>query len=237
MNSLHLASRIIAMINRAMAHLSALDKDWHALVQEVGACNLNNHEKREPYEALVRAVAYQQLHPKAGDAILERTLNLFDDQFPSPQALLATENLLLSACGFSARKVETIKGIATARLAGVVPDLQTALSMDNETLIAQLTTIKGIGRWTVEMMLIFSLGRLDVLPVDDFGVCDGYRRLKNLLTVPKPKEMHAIGLAWQPYRSIAAWYLWRVPKTPIKTPTKTEVKGLKPTITIANTIA
>lgn len=219
------------MLKQAAAHLSAIDNDWQRLIQAVGPCTLTLDERREPYQALVRAVAYQQLHPKAGDAILARLIALFDGQFPAPQALIDTDNALLAGCGFSARKVETLKGIASARLAGVVPDLETALHMDNETLIAQLITLKGIGRWTVEMMLIFALGRLDVLPVDDFGVCDGFRRLKNLLHVPKPKEMQSIGLAWQPYRSVAAWYLWRVPKISV------QLKGQPAHPVIANLVA
>lgn len=200
------------MLQQAEHFLSAIDEDWRLLIQQVGPCTLESKTQQSPYQALVRAVAYQQLHPKAGDAILGRLLDMFDQQFPSPQALLESDTLLLRACGFSARKIETIKIIAEAKLAGEVPDLPTAQSMDNEALIAQLVKLKGIGRWTVEMMLIFTLARLDVLPVDDFGVCDGYRRLKKLMHAPKAKDMHTIGLAWQPYRSIAAWYLWRVPK-------------------------
>lgn len=201
-----------AMTTQAISHLKAADPDMARLIDTVGECTWQPHEQRDPYEALVRAVAYQQLHPKAGDAILARLIDLFGGAFPSADALEAADAASLRVCGFSARKIETIQGIARACLAGDVPDLAAAQNMSDEALITQLTKLKGIGRWTVEMMLIFTLGREDVLPVDDFGVCDGYRRLKGLISVPKPKEMHAIGLAWQPYRTYAAWYLWRVPK-------------------------
>lgn len=201
-----------AMMIQAITHLKAVDPDLARLIDTVGECTWQPHAQREPYEALVRAVAYQQLHPKAGDAILARMLDLFGGVFPNADTLVAADVAALRVCGFSARKIETIQGIARARLAGEVPDLATAQRMSDDALIAQLIKLKGIGRWTVEMMLIFTLGREDILPVDDFGVCDGYRRLKGLITVPKPKEMYQIGLAWQPYRTYAAWYLWRVPK-------------------------
>jgi len=192
--------------------LSQVDNDWARLIATVGPCLLDIALEQDPYESLVRAVAYQQLHGKAAEAITKRMLALYADQFPSPAQLVATEFDQLRACGFSARKIETIQGIASAALNGVVPARQEAESMSNDELIAQLVSLKGIGRWTVEMLLIFTLGRLDVLPADDFGVKDGYKRLKLLDAPPTSKEISLLGHAWNPYRSIAAWYLWRVPR-------------------------
>lgn len=192
--------------------LTQLDADWAQLIATVGSCNFEPKPEREPYEALVRAVAYQQLHGKAGDAIIRRFLDIYRNAFPSPEQLLATEFDTLRACGFSARKIETIQGIATGALNGLVPTRLDADVMSDAELIERLVALKGIGRWTVEMLLIFTLERMDILPADDFGVVEGYKRLKKLAVAPKRKEIAAIGEAWSPHRTIASWYLWRVPK-------------------------
>ncbi|MFM2434282.1 MAG: hypothetical protein RL063_261 [Pseudomonadota bacterium] len=192
--------------------LANLDTDWAQLIATVGPCTFQTKPAREPYEALMRAVAYQQLHAKAGDAILCRLLALYNQQCPSPQQLLATDFDTLRACGFSAKKIESLKGVAAATLNGMVPSRAEAECMTDDALIAQLITLKGIGRWTVEMMLIFTLARMDVLPADDFGVVEGYMRLKKLPSPPKPKKIREIGELWRPYRSIATWYLWHVPQ-------------------------
>lgn len=197
---------------QARAFLAGLDADWARHVAAVGPCLHQAKPTREPYEALVRAIAYQQLHTRAGDAILGRFLGLYGSgTFPSPAQILASDIEQLRACGFSASKIVTLRGIAEATLSGVVPDYATALAMDDEALIERLTQLRGIGRWTVEMLLIYSLERLDILPADDFGVREGYRRLKGLAQQPTRKQMIEIGQAWRPYRTVAAWYLWRVP--------------------------
>ena len=198
---------------KASAFLASIDADWAGLVAQVGPCGHEPKPAREPYEALVRAVAYQQLHVKAGDAILARLLALHPQRaFPSPAQLLDANFDSMRACGFSARKIETIRGIAAAAQEGVVPGLSTALASPDEALVARLSVLKGIGRWTVEMFLIYSLDRPDILPADDFGVREGYRLLKSLETAPSAKAMAAIGEAWSPYRTAAAWYLWRAPR-------------------------
>ena len=196
---------------KAEQFLASLDTDWQYLVNAIGPCALSPKAEREPYEALVRAVAYQQLSTKAGDAILKKFLLHFG-AFPTPEQLLQAEFDQLRAVGFSGRKIETLKGIAQGAMDGLVPSRAVADSMSNEALITQLVTLKGIGQWTVEMMLMFTLERMDILPVDDLGVVQGYQRLKQLTAPPKKKELAEIGQAWSPYRSIASWYLWRVPK-------------------------
>ncbi|SDZ68485.1 DNA-3-methyladenine glycosylase [Pseudomonas sp. NFIX28] len=196
---------------QARAFLAGLDPDWARHVEAVGPCLHQPKPAREPCEALVRAIAYQQLHARAGDAILGRFLGLYGHAFPSPEQILATDVESLRGCGFSAGKIATIRGIAEATLSGVVPDYQAALAMDDEALIERLTSLRGIGRWTVEMLLIYSLERLDILPADDFGVREGYRRLKGLAQQPTRRQITEIGQAWRPYRTVAAWYLWRVP--------------------------
>jgi DNA-3-methyladenine glycosylase II len=196
----------------ASQFLSKLDADWAALVQQIGPCTLETKTEREPYEALARSVAYQQLSTKVGDVILQRFIAHFGGVFPNPEALSLAHFDDLRACGFSGRKIETLQGIAEAKLNGIIPSREEADEMADEALIERLVTLKGIGRWTVEMMLIFTLERQDVLPVDDLGVRKGYKRLKGLADAPTPKALKKIGEAWQPYRSAASWYLWRVPK-------------------------
>jgi DNA-3-methyladenine glycosylase II len=194
----------------ASRFLSHLDEDWNKLITQVGPCMLQPQVGREPYEALVRAIAYQQLHGKAAEAILNRMLALYPHSpFPTPQELLATDEPLLRSCGFSASKIASIRGIALGAVEGKVPSLMEAKTLGDERLIARLVALRGVGRWTVEMLLIFSLGRPDVLPVDDFGIREGWRVLKKLPEQPKPKVLAGIGQAWSPYRSVAAWYLWR----------------------------
>jgi DNA-3-methyladenine glycosylase II len=197
---------------QATESLTSLDADWAQLIETVGECQFEPKPAREPYEALIRAVAYQQLHAKAGDAIIKRLLCIYGDAFPAPSQLLATEFESLRACGFSTRKVETIQGIAEGAISGLVPTRTEADTMTNEDLIQRLVSLKGIGRWTVEMLLMFTMARMDVLPADDFGIVQGYKRLKKLDAAPKRKEITEIGKAWSPYRTIASWYLWRVPK-------------------------
>jgi DNA-3-methyladenine glycosylase II len=197
----------------ACQFLSKIDADWAQLITTVGACTFETETEPalNPYQSLVQAVAYQQLHGKAGDAIFARFKNLFGG-FPSPEALIHAQFDDLRACGFSGRKIETIQGIALGVITNIVPSREDADSMTDTELIERLVTLKGIGQWTVEMMLMFTLNRMDILPVDDFAVLEGYKRLKKLEAAPKPKDMAEIGKAWRPYRTIASWYLWRVPK-------------------------
>lgn len=193
--------------------LRAVDDDWARLIDLVGQCLHDPKAAREPYEALVRAIGYQQLTAKAGDAIIARLKALFPQSpFPTPQEVIAAKFDALRSCGFSGTKIATIKAIAEGAQTGLVPDRERAIKMSNDALIDRIVAIKGIGRWTVEMLLMYSLERLDVLPVDDFGVREGYRALKSLPEQPKPKILREIAKAWAPHRTVASWYLWRVPR-------------------------
>lgn len=199
--------------HEATRHLASVDVEWGQLIQEVGPCTHLPKPAREPYEALIRAIAYQQLHAKAGDAILTKFMALFGEtDFPSPDRILAADFDSLRACGFSGKKIETIREIALGSLSGLVPGRKDADKMSDEDLISRLVVLKGIGRWTVEMFLIYTLERMDVLPADDFGVREGHRRLKSLPNALSAREIAREGLRWSPYRTIAAWYLWRVPR-------------------------
>lgn len=204
---------LISRYDASVAFLANHDDDWARLIAQIGPCRHDPKAAREPYEALVRAIAYQQLTAKAGDAIIGRLKALYDDrEFPSPEDLIGADFDRLRTCGFSANKIATIKAIAQATIEGVVPTREIAANMDDETLIERMVTIKGVGRWTVEMLLMYSLERMDIFPVDDFGVREGYRMLKSLREQPKPKQLRELSKAWSPHRTVAAWYLWRIPR-------------------------
>ncbi|MCX7684040.1 MAG: DNA-3-methyladenine glycosylase 2 family protein [Acetobacteraceae bacterium] len=193
----------------ARAHLSRCPV-LGPVVRAVGPLRLSPR-RREPYEALVRAVAHQQLHGRAAEAMLSRLIALAPGAaFPPPAAVLALGEAGLRGCGFSGAKAAAILDIAAAAEAGRLPSLRAAARLGDAELIARLTELRGVGRWTVEMLLIFTLGRPDVLPAEDFGVREGYRIAAGLPAQPRPRDLAAIGEAWAPFRSAAAWYLWRV---------------------------
>ena len=192
----------------ARAHL-ATDPVLGPVIRQVGAMTLKPL-RREPYEALVRAIAHQQVHGRAAEAMLNRLIALFPGQdFPHAEGVLALPEDALRGCGFSGAKQAAIRDIALKSVGGLVPSRAAAARLSDEELIQRLVALRGVGRWTVEMLLIFTLGRPDILPVDDFGVREGYRLAAGLEAQPKPKALAEIGLAWAPYRSAAAWYLWR----------------------------
>ena len=179
------------------------------IIKAVGPCTMVVSE-REPYEALVRAIAHQQVHGRAAEAILGRLVALHaGGGFPSAEFILSLPVEAMRGCGFSGSKVAAIRDIAEKTAGGLVPTREAAARLDDTTLIERLVAIRGVGRWTVEMLLMSTLGRPDILPVDDFGVRDGYRLAAGLEEQPKPKVLAEIGLAWAPYRTVAAWYLWR----------------------------
>jgi DNA-3-methyladenine glycosylase II len=192
----------------ALRHLRR-DAVLKRVIRQVGPCTLAP-VKREPYEALVRAIAHQQVHGRAAEAILGRFIALHPgEDFPPAAAVLAMPVEAMRGCGLSGSKVAAIRDIAEKAEAGLVPTRRAAARLPDEALIERLVQIRGVGRWTVEMLLIFTLGRPDVLPVDDFGVREGWRVATGAEAQLKPKELAAIGEAWGPWRSIAAWYLWR----------------------------
>jgi len=193
----------------AAKHLAAADPALGALIARVGPLKSARPEFSEPYHALLSAVAHQQLHSRAALAILGRMMGCCGDAMPDPETLLALPDEALRGCGFSANKMAAIRDIAAKAQAGIIPSRARALRLSDSELIERLTTIRGVGKWTVEMLLIFTLRRPDVFPVDDFGVREGYRLLHGLESQPKPKAFAVLGEAYAPYRSTAALYLWR----------------------------
>lgn len=180
------------------------------LIKAHGPCALAPEMTRSPYEALVHAVAHQQLHANAAQAILKRFRALYPRaRFPIPDQLLDTDVALLRASGFSLGKIAAIRDIAEKTRSGVVPTRARALRLSDEELIERIVEVRGVGRWTVEMLLIFTLGRGDVFPADDYGVRAGFRAAMKQGEMPHPRVLREHAQRWKPHRTVAAWYLWR----------------------------
>jgi len=198
----------------AERHLAAADAKFAALIARVGPCRLQVEQLASPFAALVESIVYQQLTGKAAKTIHDRLVALFPARRLTPQRLLATHSRRLRSSGLSRAKVLALKDLAAKTLAGIVPPMRTLHAMDDEEIVARLTAVRGVGRWTVEMLLIFRLGRPDVWPVTDYGVRKGYARVFSRGRLPSPKLLLRRGERWRPYRSAAAWYLWRAVESP-----------------------
>ena len=199
-----------APMNKApAAHLKAADPVLEGLIDRIGPVTLR--ARRVPvFQSLAQAIIYQQLHGKAADTILSRFKALFGDgQFPSPEQVLAIDLERLRSAGLSRPKASYIRGIAEKAAAGWLPTLKECDKLEDAEMIQRLTEMKGVGRWTVEMFLIFNLGRLDVLPVHDLGVRRGFQVAYGKRKMPEPEQLERFGEKWRPYRTVAARYLWR----------------------------
>lgn len=198
------------MTATAIRHLSTADPILGALIARVGPCDLKPDRARSPFQSLVQAVAHQQLNGKAANTILARFIALFPlGRFPSAREVLDVDASALTGVGLSRAKAGYVKDIARMALDGVVPGNREIKCMSDEEIIARLTQIKGVGRWTVEMLLIFSLGRPDVLPTDDYGIRQGFAIAYRKRKLPEPGQILRYGERWRPYRTTASWYLWR----------------------------
>ncbi len=198
------------MNDTALQHLSAADPVMARLIRETGPCRLEHEPWRSPFQSLVQAVAHQQLNGTAANTILTRFKKLFPRRrFPKPEDLAQVTDEQIRVCGFSFAKIAAIRDIAAKTRDGTIPDSRTIAKLPDEEIIARLTEARGVGRWTVEMLLIFQLGRPDVLPADDFGVRNGFRLAYKKRAMPKPKDLLKFGQRWRPHATTAAWYLWR----------------------------
>jgi DNA-3-methyladenine glycosylase II len=198
------------MTPAAHKHLSKRDPVLRKLIREHGKCALVPEKRRSPFQSLVQAVAHQQLNGTAANTILTRFKNLFPGRkFPKPEDLANVTDAQIRACGFSFAKIKAIRDIAEKTLSGVVPTSRQIVKLSDDEIIARLTEVRGVGRWTVEMLLIFQLGRENVLPADDFGVRTGFRIAYKKREMPKPKDLLKFGERWRPHATTAAWFLWR----------------------------
>lgn len=195
---------------RATAHLAAADPVLASVIARTGPCSLRPPRRGTIFEALLRSIVYQQLHGKAAATILGRLVTLYaPSPAPAPAALLATDDGVLRSAGLSRNKLLALKDLARHALAGTIPALAEARALSDEELVRRLTAVRGVGRWTVEMLLIFRLGRPDVLPLDDLGVRKGFQRAYGMRRLPAAVTIASRGERWRPYRSVASWYLWR----------------------------
>ena len=194
----------------AVAHLRAADPALAKLIDEVGPFRMRLRSARSIFVALAEAIVYQQLNGKAAASIFARVCALFPvAQGLTPELILRTSDQKLRGAGLSNSKLLSIKDLARKAVEGDIPTLAEAHRMDDEELIERLTQVRGIGRWTVEMLLISRLGRPDVLPVDDYGIRAGFGAVFRKRKFPAPKDLVKPGAKWKPYRSVASWYLWR----------------------------
>jgi DNA-3-methyladenine glycosylase II len=190
---------------KALKHLAISDARLAAIIKSVGKYEIEL--RKEPFQSLVEAIIYQQLAGSAADAIYGRFVKIYG-RFPRPPQLLATRDARLRAAGLSARKIEYLKDLAS-RVSDGRLKLRLLAEMEDEQVVEQLDQVKGIGRWTAEMFLIFCLGRLNVLPVGDLGLRKAMQKTYSLAELPSPENMRNIAQPWKPYCSIATWYLWK----------------------------
>lgn len=193
----------------AVEHLKQSDAKLRKLIEQVGEPAIKLRHSHTIFYALMRAIIYQQLAGAAASAILGRVEALADGYEMTPEQLLSLPDERLRGAGLSKNKMAALRDLAAKVLDGTVPTAREMSRMDDEEIIERVTQVRGIGRWTVEMLLIFRLGKMDVLPLDDFGVRKGFQKAYKLKNMPTKKELAARGARWSPWRSVASWYLWR----------------------------
>ena len=195
----------------AQEHLAQADRKMARLIEQVGPLRLELDEMLTPFETLAESIVYQQLTGKAAATIFKRVKEIWGSQrLPAPERIVDTHDRLLRGAGLSSAKTAALKDLAAKHAQGEIPSLKQLYAMEDEAIIERLTAVRGVGRWTVEMLLIFRLGRPDVWPCTDYGVRKGFARLyRSVEDLPTPKELQAEGEKWRPFRSVAAWYLWR----------------------------
>jgi DNA-3-methyladenine glycosylase II len=207
----------------ALQQLAATDAKLGALIEHVGPFKLRVKSTHSPFEALLEAILYQQLHANAARAILGRLLSLFGDVHPAPEQLLAVPDEMLRAAGLSQGKLLSLRDLAAKTLDGTVPPLATIRRLSDMEIVERLSRVRGIGTWTAEMLLMFRLGRPDVFPGSDYGIRKGYLvtfgkvKAGKPITIdmlPKPEQMERRAARWKPWRSVASWYLWRAAELP-----------------------
>jgi len=200
----------IIRCKKASNFLSQLDSNWGSLIKKRGNFILKISYDLEPYQSLIKSVIFQQLNPKAGNAIFGRFLLIFNNKFPDDKSILKKSAIKIKSCGLSQNKLLTILEIASQSANKKLPTSLEIKKIQDDEIIKLFTSIKGVGEWTVQMLLIFNLGRLDIFPHNDLAIRKNYQKLKRLTNPITPKEIIEISSAWSPYRSVASWYLWRV---------------------------
>lgn len=190
----------------AVKHLMLADSRLGSIIESVGSYTIEREP--EPFRSLVEAIIYQQLAGRAADTIFGRFLKIYGGRFPSPTRIASTSSAKLCTAGLSRQKIEYLKDLAS-RVSDKRLNLRKISQMDDEQVVSELTQVRGIGRWTADMFLIFCLGRPDVLPVGDLGLRRAIKVSYGLADLPSQSKMQELASAWKPYRSVATWYLWK----------------------------
>jgi DNA-3-methyladenine glycosylase II len=206
-------ARTPALYRKAMAHLRAVDPVMAHVIERVGPITLTARSEGTHFDVLIRSIVYQQLSGKAAATIHGRVRNLLTDDRSMPEQIIALDHDILRGAGLSNQKARYVKNLAQHVLDGTLP-VETLHELSDEEIIAALTQVKGIGRWSAQMFLMFRLVRPDVLPDLDLGVQKGIQRAYGLRKLPTPKKVMQIGAKWAPYRTLGAWYMWRVLERP-----------------------
>lgn len=195
---------------QAIAHLSAADRRLARIIGKSIEFTLDIEAAQSPYESLLEAITHQSISGKAAATIFARIKALgANGRCPTPEEILRVRKPALRKAGLSGAKVAAVKDLARKTLEGIVPTLEDAQKMSDQELVDRLISVRGVGAWTVEMFLIFRLGRPDVLPIHDYGVQKGFALTYGKKEIPKPRELAQFGERWRPYRTVAAWYMWR----------------------------
>jgi 3-methyladenine DNA glycosylase/8-oxoguanine DNA glycosylase len=192
---------------RAVTHLRAADPVLARIIEEVGPCRLTAEREAAPFAALVESIVYQQITGKAAATIHGRLCALVGGRTPRPADIVAATDAALRGAGLSRQKISYLRDLAAKAESGLFPD--DVHLLQDEAVIEVLTAVRGVGRWTAEMFLMFRLGRPDVLPVHDYGIRKAMQRAYRMRTLPRPDRMQRVAEGWRPYRSVACWYLWR----------------------------
>jgi DNA-3-methyladenine glycosylase II len=194
---------------QAECHLKNISQQWENLIQHVGSCKLSRDNDLQPHQSIIKSIFFQQLHLKAAEKIYQRFLNSTNKKFPTDDEIIYNK-YLFEDIGLSLRKKNTIIDIAKSNLSGKVPDQEKINALTRQEIISQYTQIKGVGKWTVDMMLIFNQGWIDVMPSNDLAIRKSISKLNMLRQIISPADLVKETEKLSPYRSIAAWYLWQI---------------------------
>jgi len=195
---------------KASLFLKAVDSDWNSLVTRVGKCNIKISSDLLPWQSMIKTIIFQQLSPAAAGSIYKKFLFFFGNKFPNSYLLLNSDHMEIKACGLSLNKLNTIIEISEMAHTGYFPNREELQRMTEEEIINNLINIKGVGEWTIKMLMIYNLGFMNIMPSSDLAVKNNYQKLKKTKKPLTTKELSLTAEDWHPYKSIAAWYLWQL---------------------------
>ena len=197
-------------VKAAEQALSSADPQMAAVIEAYGPCTMTITPFQSPFESLFKTIIFQQLSTASANAIFGRVLTLFDGESPTPKTTLGIADEAFRGAGMSKQKIRYARDLAEKTIAGTVPEMTALAALSDQEIIERLSAVHGIGRWTVEMLLMFNMGRPDILPSTDLVIRKAFQQIYKHEELPKPKAIDAFGERWRPYRSIASWYMWRV---------------------------